>query len=194
MKKKLLVSLLLAGALIVSPLGQAFAITATASSNNSVPTSSTTVSTPAPTPAEVWTKNVVTATNEIKAAKSGDVVKIEKSSGINCLSKDYLKELSAKSDVSVEMSYVYEGVEYHIVIPAGGVIVDENISYYGPLYLYALYGANGVVANGGYTVVPGDTLSSIAAKNNTTVMNLLALNPQIQNPNIIALGQVIKVR
>ena len=43
-----------------------------------------------------------------------------------------------------------------------------------------------------YTVRPGDTLSSIAVRNNTTVAQLAALNG-ISNPNLIFAGQVLKI-
>lgn len=44
-----------------------------------------------------------------------------------------------------------------------------------------------------YTVQSGDTLSGIAAKNNLTIQDLTAINPQIQNPDRIQEGQVINV-
>lgn len=44
-----------------------------------------------------------------------------------------------------------------------------------------------------YTVKRGDTLSGIASKNNTTVANLLSLNPDITNADLIYIGQVIVV-
>lgn len=44
-----------------------------------------------------------------------------------------------------------------------------------------------------YTVQPGDTLSTIAIKNHTTVQNLLNLNPQISNANSIFAGSNINV-
>lgn len=44
-----------------------------------------------------------------------------------------------------------------------------------------------------YTVVKGDTLGKIARKNNLTLSELLALNPQIKNPNRIYPGQKIIV-
>lgn len=43
-----------------------------------------------------------------------------------------------------------------------------------------------------YTVQSGDTLSSIAEKFNTTVSNLISLN-SISNPNLIYVGQVLKI-
>jgi len=44
-----------------------------------------------------------------------------------------------------------------------------------------------------YTVVAGDNLSTIASKFNTTVNDLLVLNPQIVNKDLIYVGQVILV-
>ena len=44
-----------------------------------------------------------------------------------------------------------------------------------------------------YTVQPGDTLFAIARRFNTTVDAILAINPQITNPNLIFPGQVICV-
>lgn len=44
-----------------------------------------------------------------------------------------------------------------------------------------------------YIVVKGDTLGKIARKNNVTLSALLALNPQIKNPNLIYPGQKIVV-
>jgi uncharacterized protein (TIGR02594 family) len=42
-----------------------------------------------------------------------------------------------------------------------------------------------------YTVRPGDTLSAIARHVGTQLSDLLLLNPQISNPNLIHVGQVI---
>ena len=47
-------------------------------------------------------------------------------------------------------------------------------------------------ANVEYTVVKGDNLTKIAKKFNTTVDNLVSLN-NISNPNLINVGQVLKV-
>ena len=42
-----------------------------------------------------------------------------------------------------------------------------------------------------YTVAAGDTLSGIAAKNGLTTVQIIALNPQIQNPNLIYVGETV---
>lgn len=44
-----------------------------------------------------------------------------------------------------------------------------------------------------YTVQSGDSLNKIAVKYNTTVDNLLKLNPNIKTPSLIYVGQKIKV-
>jgi len=45
-----------------------------------------------------------------------------------------------------------------------------------------------------YVVKKGDTLSHIAVKYNTTVKDILKLNPEIKNANLIQIGQSIKVK
>lgn len=54
-------------------------------------------------------------------------------------------------------------------------------------------GGGGNMGGSTYTVVYGDTLSAIAARYGLTLAQLLALNPQITNPNQINVGQVINV-
>ncbi|MCG9968969.1 DUF3794 domain-containing protein [Pelotomaculum terephthalicicum JT] len=44
-----------------------------------------------------------------------------------------------------------------------------------------------------YTVRAGDTLTTIAAAHGTTVALILAENPEITNPDVISVGQVIKI-
>lgn len=44
-----------------------------------------------------------------------------------------------------------------------------------------------------YTVVSGDTLWAIANRYNLTLQALLALNPGISNPNLITVGQKVRV-
>jgi hypothetical protein len=45
-----------------------------------------------------------------------------------------------------------------------------------------------------YTVKKGDTLSRIAMRFNTTVDELMKLNPQIKDPNLIYAGQRIRIK
>lgn len=42
-----------------------------------------------------------------------------------------------------------------------------------------------------YTVVKGDTMWAIAARNNMSLARLISLNPQIRNPNLIYPGNII---
>jgi nucleoid-associated protein YgaU len=44
-----------------------------------------------------------------------------------------------------------------------------------------------------YTVQPGDTLSAIALRFDTTVDELMRLNPQIADPDLIVSGEVIQL-
>ena len=44
-----------------------------------------------------------------------------------------------------------------------------------------------------YIVQPGDTMHSIAMNNETTVSDLMALNPQIRNPHRIYPGERITI-
>ena len=44
-----------------------------------------------------------------------------------------------------------------------------------------------------YTVQPGDSLSVIADRYNTSVVKLLLLNPKITNPHLIYPGDVIRI-
>lgn len=78
--------------------------------------------------------------------------------------------------------------------------VDElarlnNISNPNLIYVGQVIKIKGTVQNSSsstYTVQKGDTLSAIAAKYGTTVDNLVSLNG-ISNPNLIYVGQVLKI-
>lgn len=137
--------------------------------------------------------------NLISAAAPGTIIKITKDQNINSLSNSVMKQLAKRGDVALEMEYTYEGVDYHIVIPAG-LAESNDIPWYGPLYLAAHYSSYAVnagfvnTASSVYVVQRGDTLSRIARKNNTTVAKLAAVNPQIKNVNRIMPGQIITIQ
>ncbi|MBQ6927638.1 MAG: LysM peptidoglycan-binding domain-containing protein [Oscillospiraceae bacterium] len=45
-----------------------------------------------------------------------------------------------------------------------------------------------------YRVVGGDTLSQIALRAQVPMSQILALNPAIKNPDLIRVGQVLRIR
>ncbi|MCM1342762.1 MAG: LysM domain-containing protein [Muribaculaceae bacterium] len=131
-------------------------------------------------------------TEEIEAAPSGSTVVMDE--GISALSNSVMKELAEKGDVSLRMEFTYQDKEYVIVIPAGAAL-DNDIPWYGPLYLAQHFGNRAGTAAAGeggtYEVKSGDSLSRIARANNMTLQQLLAKNPQIKDPNKITVGQRI---
>ncbi len=69
-------------------------------------------------------------------------------------------------------------------------VPNQNISDVSSVFVVT--GQTGSTFN--YTVVRGDTLGLIAQRYNTTISAILALNPQITNPNIIYPGQVLVIQ
>lgn len=131
---------------------------------------------------------------QIKTAETGSTVTME---GTTTLSNSVMKELLKKGDVSLKLEFTYNEEDYVIVIPAGAAL-DNDIPWYGPLYLAQQYGNSAgtaapaaAEAGGVYEVKRGDTLSKIAAANNMTLKQLLAKNPQIKDANKISVGQKI---
>ncbi|MCM1046280.1 MAG: LysM peptidoglycan-binding domain-containing protein [Candidatus Gastranaerophilales bacterium] len=134
----------------------------------------------------------------ITLAAPGAVITIPKSDGVNTLSNSVMRMLYERKDITLVMEYTYEGVDYRIVIPAGGAVYSD-IPWYGPLYLAAHYGngaalKNGTAVNGNYVIKGGDTLSKIAQANGLTVSQIAAMNPQIQDVNKIWEGQKITLK
>lgn len=58
----------------------------------------------------------------------------------------------------------------------------------------AIDGVNNSIAEEYYVIQSGDNLTNIALVNGTTVGALLALNPWIENPDIIHIGQTLRIR
>jgi LysM repeat protein len=99
---------------------------------------------------------------------------------------DTLKSLANRFDTSMDVlvslnadianiNVIYEG--QRMVVPSGSGVPSEPPP------------ASGQV----YTVQHGDTLRKIAGRLNTTVDAILKVNPQIGNPNLIYVGQVINL-
>jgi len=54
---------------------------------------------------------------------------------------------------------------------------------------YYSYGGTGTT----YTIAPGDSLTGVATKFGVTLEALISANPQISNPDVIGVGQVINI-
>lgn len=85
------------------------------------------------------------------------------------------------------------GTDYKTLAAING-IADPNKIYPGQVLRLSGSAQSAPAAGGAgtYTVVAGDTLSGIAARYNTSYQNLAAMNG-IANPNLINVGQVLKV-
>lgn len=68
-----------------------------------------------------------------------------------------------------------------------------KIDVEGYAFMMAEVPAGTVVTGNTYTVVPGDTLSKIAGRFNTTIPALIQVN-NIKNPNVIYAGQVLVIK
>jgi len=83
------------------------------------------------------------------------------------------------------------GVSFTALVAANPQITDPNRIFPGQALVIPADG--GIPVTGAYVVQPGDTLSGIAVRYGTTVNVLLALNPQITNPDLIYPGQAISL-
>ncbi len=146
MKKKLVIAAAIAVAVFAIPCGSnALSTVAVASENNTVAGSTTTNT--------ASSNNTVTATSgttafenyvgnvggEITEAPAGETVTITRDKNINALPNSIMKDLFKKKTVSLVLEYTYEGKEYTVTIPAGQA-EDNDIEWYGPLYLQMRYG------------------------------------------------------
>ena len=85
-----------------------------------------------------------------------------------------------------------------VLLDKNGICTPVNIN---DIYLYGSdketnnnQQQNNNEQNNYYTVQAGDSLWSISQKFNTTIDNLMKLNPQITNANLIYVGQQIKIK
>ncbi len=84
------------------------------------------------------------------------------------------------------------GVTLAALEAANPQITNPNLIYVGQVINIPGGGSGGSTAKT-YTVQSGDTLSSIAAKFGVSLSALESANPQITNPNLIYVGQVINI-
>jgi len=83
-----------------------------------------------------------------------------------------LERLLELNELITNANLVYEG--YRLAVPAGSIIPDTGV---GQVYI----------------VVRGDTLRKIAARFDTTVEEILKINPHIKNANLIYPGDRINI-
>lgn len=109
------------------------------------------------------------------------------------LSISTMRYLEAHPELTLQFSYTYENKDYVVYI-SGENIVDENIPWYGPLYLAGKFPSelpDITVSERIYVIKRGDTLSKIAKFYKTTVEAILKKNPDIKDKNKIYAGQQI---
>jgi len=85
-------------------------------------------------PYVVYENNLMSQIDEVQ---SGTTIALNK--GVTTLSNAVMKELLERGDVSLKLEFSYEGKYYVIIIPAGAAL-DNDIPWYGPLYLAQHFG------------------------------------------------------
>lgn len=113
-------------------------------------------------------------TAPVAAASCGDTYVVQRG--------DYLSKIARNC-----------GVALSTIISLNPQIKDINKVYPGQVIRLTSSGTIPVTGGSTYTVVKGDYLSLIARRFGTTVTELLRLNPEIKNPSIIYVGQVIRI-
>ena len=101
----------------------------------------------------------------------------------------YIKD---NPQVTLNYSFYVDDVLRTVTITGKNVVVEEGVLYYGFNYLLSHYGDGSAVTGptGIYTIVKGDTLTSIAKKFGTTIEALAAKNG-IKNVDLIYAGAKI---
>lgn len=137
MKKGIVMTAAIALAAVAVPFGASTLSTvAVASENNTVSAATGNNTVSGTTVFENYVGNVG---SEITNAKDGETVKITRDKNINALPNSLMKDLYKKKTVSLELEYTFEGKEYTVTIPVGAA-ENNDIPWYGPLYLQMRYG------------------------------------------------------
>ena len=129
-----------------------------------------------------------------------DLAKWSNISDANCISVGQIIRFSAPVTTtnSVNTYTVVAGDNLSSIASKFNTTVSNlcslnNISNPNLIYAGQVLKINEPASSISYTVVAGDNLSAIASKFNTTVSNLCSLN-NINNPNLIYVGQVLKIK
>lgn len=120
-----------------------------------------------------------------QSIKDGNEEAIEWSEG-NSLPQNIMKTLLDNPTQSLLFSFEYDGVSHKVLIPAGKAIVDEDILWYGPLWLLEKYGEYNPDRE--YIIKEGDTLNNLAEKWGVSVEYLIKKNPYIKDKHWIFVG------
>ena len=112
---------------------------------------------------------------------------------------DVMKTLRDNPAITLAFSYKYLGMDFNVVIPGSISYATPAIPWYGPVFLYALYGNSKLstaatttqAETGTYTIKSGDTLSGIAGRLGTNVPHLKQVN-NIKNVDRIRAGMKLK--
>jgi len=108
------------------------------------------------------------------------------------LPREILQYIKDHPQVTLNYSFYVDDVLRTVTINGQNVVLEEGVEYYGFNYLLSHYGDASAVSGptGIYTIVKGDTLTSIAKKFGTTVSALAAKNG-IKNVDLIYAGSKI---
>lgn len=137
MKKGIVMTAAIALAAVAVPFGASTLSTVAVASENNTVSAATGNNTVSGT--SVFENYVGNVGSEITNAKAGETVKITRDKNINALPNSLMKDLYEKKTVSLELEYTFEGKEYTVTIPAGAA-ENNDIPWYGPLYLQMRYG------------------------------------------------------
>ena len=111
----------------------------------------------------------------LKGTGDTDIYIVKRGDTLNKLATRFettLERLLALNKEITNANIIYEG--QRLVVPSGSTIPDTGVGQV-------------------YTVVRGDTLRKIAARFDTTVAEILKINPQIKNANLIYPGDKINI-
>lgn len=113
--------------------------------------------------------------------------------GDGALPNYIMKKLFNNPSLSLDYKFTYEGVEHEVYIGPGQA-TNDDIEWFGPMWLLGQYGekSDAPAVHGEYVIAKGDTLNKLATKFNTTVDELMRLNPYIKDRNKIYPGNTLK--